>query len=311
MNKYDYLNKESNVKTMCDYMLNRTLAMFDYQNLPTELNRDIIEKQLQKHGKGVLFKHNEQFYFLDYSVTKKNAYDEPIEITVSNNYLGLSCQKYKVNEECVLFKSDSLELGLMPLFERANTMQVENDISIMIAMYSKRAQLLLSANDDNTYNSAKEFINKIKKGELAVIAESKMFESLRVNNQIQHDTNIHDLIELQQYIKGSLYNELALKQNYNMKKGNITAIEILNDDNANYPLVDNMLYEREQAIERVKKVFNLNVIVEFSSSWDYRINNGLEVTKKVYDELGKQEKENKLEPKDEPKDEPKENEKGE
>ena len=83
-----------------------------------------------------------------------------------------------------------------------------------------------------------------------------------------------DLFEFQQYMKASLYNEIGLSANFNMKRERLTANEVeANTDNL-YPLVDDMLNCRRLAIEKINEMFGLNIEVEFNSSWDYRLFNG-------------------------------------
>ena len=79
--------------------------------------------------------------------------------------------------------------------------------------------------------------------------------------------NITSIIEMQQYLKASFYNELGLNANWNAKRESISANENqLNDDQLT-PLIDNMLTERKEGIERVNKLFGTNIKVDFNSAW--------------------------------------------
>ena len=90
-------------------------------------------------------------------------------------------------------------------------------------------------------------------------------------------TGITDLIELEQYLKASMFNEIGLNANYNMKRERLSESEVeMNGDNL-YPLVDDMASNRKSGIERVNNLFGTDIQVEFNSSWDYRIYQGLSI----------------------------------
>src|SRR5699024_741094 len=115
----------------------------------------------------------------------------------------------------------------------------------------------------------------LEEGKLGYIFESKLFDSLQTNPMNSAGGgSISDLIELQQYLKASMYNEIGLNANYNMKRERLNSAEVeMNSDNL-YPLVDNMLEHRRIALEQINEKYGTEISVEFNSSWDYRINQG-------------------------------------
>ena len=52
-----------------------------------------------------------------------------------------------------------------------------------------------------------------------------------------------------------------------MKKERLINKEIEINSNSTYPLVDNMLHCRQEAVERINSMFGTSITVEFSSSW--------------------------------------------
>ena len=71
-----------------------------------------------------------------------------------------------------------------------------------------------------------------------------------------------------QYVKASLYNELGLQSNYNMKREAIMSGESQLDEDMLHPLIDNMLKERQDALEKVNAMFGTNISVSFNSAWE-------------------------------------------
>jgi hypothetical protein len=80
-------------------------------------------------------------------------------------------------------------------------------------------------------------------------------------------STITDLIEYHQYLKASLYNELGLNANYNMKRESINSNESQLNDDMLHPLIDDMLARRREALEEVNKMFGTNISVEFNGAW--------------------------------------------
>ena len=68
-------------------------------------------------------------------------------------------------------------------------------------------------------------------------------------------------------MKSQLYSEIGLYTNENMKKERLITSEVETGLNAIYPLVDNMLDNRVQGFDKVNKMFDLDIEVEFMSAW--------------------------------------------
>lgn len=274
-NGYNYQDKQRNVQTYVKYMVNRSLAMFQYHDLPDTIPQEELEKMLQCGGLAVWYKHNNELYVFNANLGGEgDVYNRPTKAIINNPYLKLN-KECIIDEDCVLMLNDSLAVGLIPMYQKYCTIINETDISLILGTVNKRIQILLSANDDNTVASAKQFIKNIEDGKLGVIAESKLFDSLKTNSVSTSQTNgLQEVWELQQFLKASMYNEIGLNANWNNKREKLNSSEVeMNTDNL-YPLVDNMLDCRRKALEKVNEMFGTNITVEFNSSWDYRVFNG-------------------------------------
>lgn len=276
--RYDFKNKEKNLNDYITYMLNRSVTMFKYHNLPDTMPQREIELLLQTNGWGCVCEIDENLYCLNGGLGGvPNAYNMPTEIIISNPYLNFN-KTLTIDKDCIVIPNDSMYVGLLPMYNRYCTMLVENDITMILATVNKRVQNLLSANDDNTVESAKSFLKKVYDGEIGVIAESKLFDSLKVNNSSTNaQVSLTDLFEFEQYVKASLYNEIGLSANYNMKRERLTSAEVETNTDNLYPLVDDMINQRRKAVEKINKMFGTNIEVEFNSSWDNRPFNGASI----------------------------------
>lgn len=276
--KYDFKNKEKNLNDYITYMLNRSATMFKYHNLPDTMPQREIELLLQCNGWGCVCEIEDNLYCLNGGLGGvPNAYNMPTEIIINNPYLNYN-KTLTIDTDCVIIPNDSMYVGLLPLYNRYCSMLVENDITMILATVNKRVQNLLSANDNNTVESAKNFLKKVFEGELGVIAESKLFDSLKVNaSSVNSTVSMTELFEFEQYVKASLYNEIGLSANYNMKRERLTSAEVETNTDNLYPLVDDMINQRRKAVEKINEMFGTNIEIEFNSSWDNRPFNGASI----------------------------------
>ena len=275
---YNHLDKRKNVADMVTYMFNRSNIMFKYHNLPDSIPETELEKLLQTNGYAIVGKINGDLYAINGGLGgETDVYNRPTIATVSVPYLNYN-DTWEIEKDCVVIKNDSNAIGLIPMFVKYCTLMNENEITMMLATVNKRIQDLLSANDDNTFESAKQFLKDVFEGKIGVIAESKLFDSLKVNNSSTNaQVNLKDLFEFEQYLKASMFNEIGLSANFNMKRERLTSAEIETNSDNLYPLVDDMLNNRRLAIEKINEMFETDIKVEFNSSWDYRVFEGASI----------------------------------
>lgn len=263
----NFKNKDRIVRQLVRYMLDRTQAIFNYNGLPETIPARNLELIIQTGGFAGIAKANGKPYaFTGGLGGEPDEYYEPTELTVSNPYLRFT-KTLKIGKEVVIIRNDSLYTGLMPLFVRYASLQAENAISLRLCDINTRIKTILSASDDRTKASADLFLERIEGGDLGVIAEQPLLESLNIENMANSQTHLTDLIEYEQYIKASWYNEIGLNANYNMKRESINSGESQLNDDALLPLIDDMYYQRKEGIKKVNEMFDLNIEVELNSVW--------------------------------------------
>lgn len=274
---YSTTNKIENVHSIIDGVLNKTLTMFLYTNLPDTLPIEELEKILQLSGVGFVTMIDEQLVILKgtYNYDEVDIYNRPFKI---NCYLPNKKQyeMFKISDG-VIIKNDYLERGLLPIFKKWGYLINESELTLIIANRYKRMVKTFIANDDPTLESVKNYLSKVDNGENSVIASNILWDTIKIDSETNTNT-LHELIEYDNYIKSELYKEIGLYSNDNMKKERLITSEVENGMNSIYPLVDNMLNCRKQAIDEINKKFNTNISVEFTSSWEYRLNLGENLT---------------------------------
>ena len=262
-------DKDQNVNNFIDTMFCKTNEMFTWKNLPETVPQAELEYLLQSNGTMFFTKVGKDFYALLGTLGGQiNAYYEPTKYTVANVALNLS-KMYDIEKDGVLIRNDLRCNGLIPILSKYASMLTDCEISLNTMSILMRVMFLISASDDKTKKSAEEFMGKILNGNYSIIADSQFFDGIKAQGMTQSFSQlIPQMIELTQYIKASALNEIGLNANYNMKKERITEQEYTLNIDALMPFAENMLNCRKKAVEKINKMYGLNIEVSLNSVWE-------------------------------------------
>lgn len=264
---YKPTDKTGNIYHLINSYLNKTLAMFQYSNLPNSLPDVEIEKMLQVDGQVFITEYNGDVVALKIDL----IYDE-VDVygnAKTGNVYYPDTKKFKKMflSDGVLIQNDYLGLGLLEVFKKYAYLINESALSLNMANFWKRTEKVFTANDDVTAESVKNYLSKTEKGEIGLVTSNLLYDSINVNSSQSNGTSLGELIEYHNYLKSELYSEIGLYTNDNMKKERLITSEIETGLNAIYPLVDNMLDNRVQGFDKVNEMFDLDIEVEFMSAW--------------------------------------------
>lgn len=261
-------DKDTAVTEFIANTLAKTQSMFEYEGLPDSIPQKELERLLQTKGNAFVTSVDGVLYALSGGKGgEPDVYGRATLYTVANPALKLS-KTYDIQKDGVLIENDSNGESLLPLIGRYAVLYTDGLISLNTASVLTRITMLISASDDKTKQSADEFLCKIQDGEFSIIGENAFFKG--VNMQTAPTTNsvyITQLIELIQYYKASMYNELGLNANYNMKRERLNLGEVSMNVDVLLPYVDNMLKERQNAVDKINEMFDTEISVKLSSSW--------------------------------------------
>ena len=256
----------------CRYTFTRTQSMFVYEGLPDTIPVQWLESYLQRNGSCCIAEHEGKLYaLLGNAGGELDNYYQPTIYTVANPALKLS-KIFKIGEDCVYCKNDYDAIGLTPLVSRYCGLMTENLLTVRISDINMRMMSLLSAPDDNTLQSTKQYLKDLEDGKLGVVGETPFFEGLKLQSKgVGNGDYMIQFIELQQYLKGSMYNELGINANFNMKREALSGQEVSLNDDALMPLIDDMLKHRRAMCDDLNAMFGLNVSVDYGSTWHSNI----------------------------------------
>lgn len=299
--RIDLRSKDDIVRDIGTHMLNRTQQIFKYHNLPDTIPQYMLESYLQRIGRCVITPVDGKLYALFGGFAgEPDAYYRPSKFVVANPYLGFN-KELEIDKECVLCRNDHNMYGLLPIINRYSTMLAENELSMYIADIMTRLMSLITAGSDNDKEAARLFLNDIEAGKLGAVMSQNFMQSIETQPYASSagSSLLGQLIEYEQYLKASMYNELGLDANYNMKRESLSMTESQMNDDALFPLIDDMLECRREFCDKVNELFgeylSEPISVELSSSWetnDIEREEGEETDEEEKDDDVKEEEEN-------------------
>ncbi len=278
----DILDKDLGRFQYVQYMFDRTNRMFRYTGLPETIPEYMLEYMLQIFGSVAIISHNDSLYALRANFGgPPDPYYRPTQAVIANPALNITTNYKIVNylppfdtiqwtklPEAVRFINDTQIMGLLPLFSRYASQLTENDISIRCAQINLRQQTVIAADSGADIESAHKYIEDLELGKLSAIAKRPFLDGVSVTNASMGQSNIIiQLIELQQYLKASWYNDIGLNSNFNMKRQYISSDEVNSTADIMLPLIDNMFECRKEAVSEINKHFGTNITVEKDSAW--------------------------------------------
>lgn len=272
------INRDSYINTFIRKYESFMNTVFTYENLPETLKADYIEKMMYYNGACVFAhvpagenidgtKHKEGVYAFRYNPSGVlNAWDEPTQNINISEYLKYNSIDNFV--DCVLMANNASKLPTVETVNKYAIYMYDNELSLNLNIVLSRVPYLLSASDENTMQSAQNFIQSVINGDYKIIGESAFLEGVKVNNTAQNSNTLVNYIETLQYYKASLMHELGVNANYNMKREALNGSEIDVNVNSLKPIINDMYRERLKAIEELNRKFGLNVSVVLNEPWD-------------------------------------------
>ena len=273
------LDKEKSIAAYKGYMVNRLMKMFHYEGLPKTIPQYMLEYYLLVNGSCVIAEvEGKPYAFIGSFGGQPDPYYRPTLYVVANPALKFN-KTFKlwntegeISEEVAFMRNDAMWMGLNPLMSRYATLLAENVITLRTADIMLRVVALLTAPDDKTKLAAEQYLKDLESGKLGVIGENRFFEGVKMQSPPSNNGSyLTQFIELQQYYKGSFFNEIGLSASFNMKREAIGEGEATLNEDTLAPLIDTMLECRQEDVSRLNDLFGLNIKVEFDSAWKQNI----------------------------------------
>lgn len=264
--------------------------------MPETIPQRVLERNLIINGNVLFTQYKNDYYVFTGGLGGfPNENYEPTLYTFANPYLKLNGQYRILNTteknyveqfntgSGVLIRNDSCMLGLMPLFDKYNSLLTEIDITIYRAVINIREQAIATAGSEREKQAIIKWYEMLEKGEPTAIID-KSFEQQYNGIKIQPlaqstgDKFLSQLIEMRQYIMSTLNNKVGINCNFNMKREALSTAECALNDQSIIPLILDMFACRLLACEYINKYYGLNVSVKLNNLWRENVENITEET---------------------------------
>ena len=274
------MDKKQINKAVRDYLFATAMTMFKYDGLPDNVRQEDLERMLLENGELIFTKWNDEYYIFQFTgAGKQNYLGEWDSYQVNNPYVN--CNRVFTDKDAVRIRNTDNSVSLSGLLDMYSELLSESYITLNMSDVNARLNFLISAGDNATKASAELFLKQVYDGKQGIIGSQPLLESLSVNPLAEH-RDFQSVIELNKFYYSDFFQKIGLTNLYNNIHDRISATETEFTATSIYPFVDNMKKNREKAVERINDLFGLDVSVEFTSSWDYRLKNGKNLTEQDF-----------------------------
>lgn len=268
-------------------LFNVLLDMFEYDNLPSGLDRRNIELNLILTGHAVIVPRKNGKLFVPH--TNIFGYDEYYQPTfaVFANPIVNSNKELKIGTDCEIIYNNSLQdsilyikadSGLHTFIARYARQLADIESTINSFAVNARLVSIPVVNDDATKQSLIQFFKNLVIGKRGIVTDSSIIENFRNVDISKTPSNdgINDWIVARDKILEQFYRDLGVRMN-NPKKAQVNEEEIEANNQLLLISTDDMLKCRKEGIEKVNSMYGTNIIVRLNPKFDIsNIDGGVE-----------------------------------
>lgn len=270
-----------------DKLLAYCLNIFEYDRLPDSLPSKEIESNLMLTGHCVVFKKDDE---LVTCLTEPSGFDKYYNPTFT------PYAQPKLGSGTIVFDNFSREVaeskrGVIiyncDLQNSVLGMQTDGSLKTYIGRYARlladiestisnrlvniRDSYIPVADKENVRQSIENFIKKRILGKRSIVADSSIVPNLKsidITDRTSNDS-IYDLLIARDKILECFYREIGVKF-YQPKKAQVNEDELSINNQMLVISLDDLLKERQKGIEKLNKMFGLNVTVKLNKKFEQK-----------------------------------------
>lgn len=264
--KYGACNVEDNYNFYFKFLLSKLHQLFVWSGLPETISETWLNNNLFLSGLICFTEFNGKLYALNGGQSGVNAEYAPTTFTIGNPVLDSKI--CTVDKDCVIMYNDPTDIyfpmGLYQLINTTATMLADNVVSINTCQINTRVQAIVTADTSAERVSAEIQMKKLYSGVPFTVVEQNLLDKINVNPISNTNNGISDLIELQQYIIGTFFQNIGIKLNAVNKKERLITDEVESVDNYLKISAETMLKSRQDALKKINAMFGTNISVKLN-----------------------------------------------
>lgn len=258
-------------------LLNRVINMFTWNNLPNTIDEQVMNFWLFVTGRVVFTEFKGKLYALNGNYGGyPNEYYLPTEFVVANPILGNKIVKLDIdgvamfNSDTDKYPTQTMTGGLYPILTLTANMLADCVVTISSALKNGRVQTAFLCKDDTVRIAGEKVLKQLYNGNPAVMIDDTILNCIspiKMADNTSVATILQQTIETYQFWLANFYNSIGVNANFNMKRERLNTAEVNINDSALFVNVVNMLNNRQQALEKINKMFGTTITVEISEEW--------------------------------------------
>ena len=270
-NFYKCTNTTDNFFSYYIELLNKAINVFEWKNVPDNIDTDTLETILFRCGDVAFFKYNDTFYISHGNQSGELTYNfTPEKYLVSNPYIekGKNFNLSPDIDSVIIYNTPadkfiSLKSSFNEIIKRTAGILSDNLSSLNCLQINTRVQTIVTADNSNVAKSAEMKLKDLYDGKPYSVITSNLASNINIDDKSNANSkNIADLIDLNNYEYAQYLHNLGIESNENNKKSRMIVDEL--KDN-NYECLHNLhilLDSRKKAVEKINRLFNLNISVD-------------------------------------------------
>ena len=270
-NFYKCTNTTDNFFSYYIELLNKAINVFEWKNVPDNIDTDTLEMILFRCGDVAFFKYNDTFYISHGNQSGEMTYNfTPEKYLVSNPYIekGKNFNLSPDIDSVIIYNTPadkyiSLKSSFNEIIKRTAGILSDNLSSLNCLQINTRVQTIVTADNSNVAKSAEMKLKDLYDGKPYSVITSNLASNINIDDKSNANSkNIADLIDLNNYEYAQYLHALGIESNENNKKSRMVVDEL--KDN-NYECLHNLhilLDSRKKAVEKINRLFNLDISVD-------------------------------------------------
>lgn len=268
----EYKKKNTKINYLTQFMV-FMVSMFNYENLPTTIEKRFLEIYLNTYGSVVIGKIGDEIYCVPPNLSGEiDAYN------LGKTAFGV-CPIGEIrgirNKDVVYGINNSLQMPTFEIVKNADVM-TELDISILNNIVNSRMHPIPIAKDNKTKIAIDKAIEDSHTGKPVTILSENLLSELDEHAKSIDVINLTDVdkVDRLQYLFHSkddvvrqFYTRFGQATQGTGKMAQQTEREIDGSTSQSFIEPLDMLKNRKEMVDNLNRIFNLDVSVDFSESW--------------------------------------------
>ena len=270
---YKCTNTTDNFNSFYFELLDKALSLFEWKNLPVNIDSDMLEFFLLTRGHIAFFKNDGQIHAT--FGTPADTLSENYTFTkylVTNPYISNGKTfNLTVGSECVIvYNTPADKISITKsifnrCLRRTAGILADNMSSLNCLQINSRVQTMVTADNSTIAKSAESVLKEMYEGKPYKVITSTLANNIQIENKNNVNSNtFSELINLNNYMYAQFLHSIGIKSNESSKKERLITAEIDENDTECQINLNQMFKSRKKAIEKINNLFGTNIEIKLN-----------------------------------------------